>query len=214
MHIFALETDIGKLKKSFLSEEEREICTVFFHGFRFFLTVLRLTFWTFLIAGIAMGIGFAGMALSWVVLGACVVWLVSVSPPLLRAYLDWCYDFILITTDKVIVVDQSSLFHQKVTPMNLENFASASAETQFWNLFPFGILHFNLKEGVGNGVNLRYIPRAHDIASCISDTITTFQRRKDLRRYGNTSEEEQRRGHEVPSFSEPRHLVSNSGRKG
>jgi len=214
MHIFALETDIGKLKARFLSEEEREICTVFFHGFRFFLTVLRLTLWTFLIAGIAMGIGFAGLPFPWVVLAAFIVWLVSVSRPLLRAYLDWCYDFILITTDKVIVVDQSSLFHQKVTPMNLENFASASAETQFWNLFPFGILHFNLKEGVGNGVNLRYIPHAHDIASCISDAITTFQRRKDLRRYGSTSEEEQRRGYEVLSSAQSHPLVSNSGRKG
>ncbi|MBI2635786.1 hypothetical protein HYW84_00460 [Candidatus Peregrinibacteria bacterium] len=199
MHIFALETDIGKLKASFLSEEEREICTVFFHGFRFFLTVLRLTLWTFLIIGIAMGIGLAGLPFSWVVIAASSVWLAFVSRPLLRAYLDWHYDFILITTDKVILVNQSSIFHQKVTPMNLENFASASAETQFWNLFPFGILHFNWKEGVGNGVNLRYIPHAHDIASCISDAITTFQRRKDLRRYGSTSEEEQRRGHEVRS---------------
>jgi len=214
MHIFALETDIGKLKARFLSEEEREICMVFFHGFRFFLSVLRLTLWTFLIAGIAMGLGFAGIALPWVVLGAFVVWLVSVALPLLRAYLDWRYDFILITTDKVIVVDQSSLFHQKVTPMNLESFANVSAETQFWNLFPFGILHCNLKEGVGSGLNLCYIPHAHDVASRISDAITTFQRRKDLRRYGSTSEEEQRRGGEAPSFAQPRYLVSNSGGKG
>ncbi len=184
MHIFALETDIEKIKKRFLSAEEQEIQTVFFHGFRFFLAVLRDVLYTFLIVAITVGLGYAGLPLSWLVPLACVAWLLLVFRSLLRAYLDWQYDFILITTDKVIVVDQSSLFHQKITPMNLENFASASAETQFWNLFPFGILHFNLKEGTGNGVNLRYIPHAHDVASCIADTITTFQRRKDLRRYG------------------------------
>jgi hypothetical protein len=193
VHIFALETDIGKLKSRFLSAEEQEIQTVSFHGFRFFLVVFRDVVWTLLIVAITVGIGLTGLPLSWLIPTAGIVWLVLVFQSLLRAYLDWKYDFILITTDKVIIFDQSSLFHQKITPMNLENFASASAETQFWNLFPFGILHFNLKEGVGSGVNLRYIPNAHDIAACISDTITTFQRRKDLRRYGSTIEGEHER---------------------
>lgn len=190
MHIFALETDIGKLKEHFLSTEEREIRTVFFHGFRFFLAALRLTLWTLFIAGIAMGLGYAGLLFPWAIVGACVLWLLCIPLPFIRAYIDWHYDFILITTDKVIIVDQSSLFHQKITPMNLENFASASAETQYWNLFPFGVLHFNVKGGVGSGLNLHYIPHAHDVASCISDAITTFQRRKDLRRYGSNIEEE------------------------
>lgn len=189
MHLFALETNVRKLKERFLSTEEREVRTVFYHGFRFLSTVLRDVLWTMLIVVIAVGLSFAGLPLFWIFPAAVIVWLFIVFRSLLRAYIDWKYDFILITTDKVIVVDQSSLFHQKVTPMNLENFASASAETQFWNLFPFGVLHFRLKEGVGDGVNLRYIPNAHDVAACISDAITTFQRRKDLRRHVGTSEE-------------------------
>ena len=189
MHIFALETDIGKLKKRFLSAEEREVRTVSYHGFRFLSTLLRDVIWTLVIILAAIGLSFAEISLLWIIPVAVVVWLLVVFRSLLRAYIDWKYDFILITTDKVILVDQSSIFHQKVTPMNLENFASASAETQFWNLFSFGILHFNLKEGIGDGVNLRYIPNAHDVAACISDAITTFQRRKDLRRHGNAPEE-------------------------
>ena len=191
MRIFALETDIGKLKQRFLSSEEREIQTVFFHGFRFFFVVLKDVLWTLLLIAIAVAAGYAGLALEWLIPGALLLWLFFTFRTLLRAYIDWRYDFLLITTDKMIVVDQSSLFHQKVTPMNLENIASVSAETQFWNLFPFGILHFNLKEGTGNGVNFRYIPHAHDVASGISDSITTFQRRKDLRRCGAGPEEEQ-----------------------
>ena len=192
MRLFALETDIEKLKRRFLSSEEREIQTVFFHGFRFFLVLLRDILWTLLLIALAILAGYAGLSLAWLIPGAFFLWLIFTFRSLLRAYIDWRYDFILITTDKVIVVDQSSLFHQKVTPMNLENIASVSAETQFWDLFPFGVLHFNLKEGTGNGVNFRYIPHAHDVASSISDVTTTFQRRKDLRRYGGTSEEEQR----------------------
>lgn len=192
MRLFALETDTAKLKKRFLSAEEREIRTVFFHGFRFFFVVVRDILWTIVLVLIAIGAGYAGLALKWLIPGAFVLWFLFTFRSLLRAYIDWRYDFILLTTDKVIVVDQSSLFHQKVTPMNLENIASVSAETQFWNLFPFGVLHFNLKEGAGNGVNFRYIPHAHDVASSISDVTTTFQRRKDLRRYGGASEEEQR----------------------
>ncbi len=184
MQIFALETDTEKLKKRFLSTEEREILMINFHGFRFFLVICRQLFWTLILLAVSIGLGYAGIPAGWLSLGTFIVWLILIAPKLLRGFLDWAYDFILVTTDKVIVVDQSSLFHQKITPMNLENFASVTAETQFLNLFPFGILHFNLKEGIGSGVNLRYIPHAHDAASRISDTITTFQRRKDLRRYG------------------------------
>lgn len=188
VQIFALETDIGKLKKRFLSADEREILTVSYHWFRFLLAVLRDVLWTVLIIMVAVGVSFASLPLRWIIPAAALVWLFFVFRSFLRAYIDWKYDFMLVTTDKVIVVNQSSLFHQKVTPMNLENFASASAETQFWNLFPFGILHFNLKEGIGDGVNLRYIPDAHTVAAGISDAITTFQRRKDLRRYGDADE--------------------------
>lgn len=188
VHIFALETDIGKLKKRFLSAEEREIRTVSYHWFRFISTLVRDVIWTLGIIIAAIGLSFVGVSLLWIIPVAVVVWLFIVFRSLLKAYIDWKYDFILITTDKVILVDQSSIFHQKVTPMNLENFASASAETQFWNLLPFGILHFNLKEGTGGEVNLRYVPDAHDVAACISDAITTFQRRKDLRRHGGPEE--------------------------
>ncbi len=191
MRIFALETDIGKLKKRFLSEGEREIRTVFFHGFRFFLRLLGHTLWTSIFLAFVLFMSSTGLPLLWLLIAAGTPWIFFIATSLLKAYLDWRYDFLLITTDKVIIVDQSSIFHQKVTPMNLENFASVTAETQFWNLFPFGILSFNLKEGVGNGVRLRYIPHVHEVVSVISDAITTFQRRKDLRRYGGSGDETQ-----------------------
>lgn len=188
MHIFALETDIEKLKKRFLSSEEREIRTVSYHGFRFLASLFRDVILTIVIIASVIGLSFTDVPKLWIIPTAIVLWIFLVFRSLLRSYIDWKYDFILITTDKVIMVDQSSIFRQKITPMNLENFASASAETQFMNLFSFGILHFSLKEGVGEEVKLRYIPNAQDTAACLSDTITTFQRRKDLRRHGGSFE--------------------------
>jgi GNAT superfamily N-acetyltransferase len=59
-----------------------------------------------------------------------------------------------VTNEEVVFVDQSSLFHIKIRQMNLDNVASVSAESQFWNIFPFGKIHFDLKEGVGSSLTL------------------------------------------------------------
>lgn len=184
MHIFALETNVEKLKRQFLSAEESEIATVYHHVLQFVFASIRQFLLTLVLIGIGIALVQFGLPTWPVVWSILVVWILVVSYPLLRAYIDWRYDFILVTTDKVVVVDQSSLFHRKVTPMNLENFASVSTETQFLNLFPFGILRASLKEGTGAEQRLRYIPRAEAVAALLSDAVTQFQRRKDLRRYG------------------------------
>lgn len=183
MQLLALETNIEVLKRRFLSAEEKEIATVRFHGFRFFMLFLRDIVYTLIIVGVAWALEFAGVPPLWINATAIIVWFLFVFVPLLKAFLDWRFDFLLITTDKVVIVDQSSIYHQKVTPINLENFASVTAETQYGNIFPFGILHFNLKEGHGRGISLRFIPHAHDVSSIISDIIIQFQRRIDFRRH-------------------------------
>lgn len=185
MRLFALETNVDKLKRQFLSAEEREIAMINHHMLQFVFASLRQFFFTLILIGIAIALIQFGLPTWPVILSILAVWVLLVSYPLLRAYIDWRFDFILITTDKVVIVDQSSLFHRKITPMNLENFASVSTETQFMNLFPFGILHASLKEGTGAEQRLRYIPHASAVAALLSDTITQFQRRKDLRLYGD-----------------------------
>ena len=189
MQIFALETDIDKLKKRFLSAEETEVKTVHYHWFPFFLSALRGLLITVAIVAVAIGADMLSLQLLWTMIVGAAVWLVFVFFPLMRAFIDWRYDCIIVTSDKVIVIDQSSIFRQKVTPINLESFANASAETQFLNLFSFGMLLLDLKEGAEGMLTLRYIPDAQGVASMISDTITQFQRRKDLRRYGEPYEE-------------------------
>lgn len=185
MNILALETNINSVKKRFLSDEEKEIATVYFHGFRFFVQFLRDLVYTVIIVAVALALDYTGVPPLWINVTAAIAWLIFVCAPLLKAFLDWQFDFIIITTDKVVIVDQSSIFKKKITPMNLENFASVTAETQYGNIFPFGILHFNLKEGHGRGVTLRFIPDVQHVAQLISDSIIQFQRRIDLRRHSD-----------------------------
>jgi hypothetical protein len=105
-----------------------------------------------------------------------LLWLGFVFPGLIRAYIDWRFDAIVVTNDNVIILDQTSIFHSEVRQMHLENFASVNASTQFWNIFPFGQVCFDLKEGIGQRVCLRYIPRAEEVAFKLSNAVRAFQR--------------------------------------
>src|SRR3989338_1200434 len=110
MRIFALETNIEKIKRPFLSEEESEIATVYFHGFRFFLVLASDAFFSALLISAGIAFYFMNMPLSWILIAGILVWFVFIFIPLLKAYLDWRFDFLLVTTDKVVIVDQSSPF--------------------------------------------------------------------------------------------------------
>ena len=177
MRILALDTDIEGVKRRFLSAGEREILTAYRHGFFFFLSILLQIVLT--IALVAAGIALNTWDIpSWWIAGCLtLLWILLALPTILKAFLDWKFDCIFVTTDKVVLMDQSSLFHHRITPMSLENFASVTAASQFWNIFPFGAIHFQLKEGIGEDITMKYIPNADEMAAKISDTVTLYQRR-------------------------------------
>lgn len=184
MRILALETNVDKVKHRFLSPEERELLTVHYHWMKF----VGSFFWSFLLTAIIIAIAwatvfFAEIDMFFPIVAGVAVWLVFVFPGFLRAWIDWQYDYILLTTDKIVIMDQTSIFKQKVTPISLENISSVAAETQWGDLFPFGVLHLDLLEGAGVEYKLRFIAHAEDVASKIAESLTMFQRRKDLRRY-------------------------------
>lgn len=178
MRIFALETDIEKLNKSFLSPGEQIVLQARFHGFLFFMRSLGATILTLLLIAIGIGAGLVGIPLSIAVPALFLVWLWVVFRPLLRGFIDWQYDEIVVTTEKIIIVNQSSIIHQEIKQMNLENLASVKALTQFGGIFPFGRLHFDLKEGTGQAIRLKYIPQSQSVCSTISDCVVQFQRRQ------------------------------------
>jgi hypothetical protein len=110
-----------------------------------------------------------------------LLWFVFVFFNLIKAYIDWAYDFILITTDKVILLDQTSFFKREIKPIHIENIGGVSTETQFWDIFPFGTLCIHLKEGMGGqNITKYYVPRARKVAGILSDVVTKYQRKQPM----------------------------------
>ena len=178
MHIFALETDLEKLKRALLSPGEREVLSVRFHPALFYLRALWALLLTLLLALFSAMIWQFGIPLLWVIVVAVIVWCVFIFMRVVRALIDWRYDLLMVTTDKIVVIDQSSVLHSSVRQMNIENLATVHSETQMLNLFPFGRLCFDLKEGIGARLCLPYIPRAERVASEVSQAIRQFQLRR------------------------------------
>ena len=191
MKIFALETDIQRVKNRFLAHGEKEIFTARPHTLRFISSVAWEIFLSAVFVCIAAYLYF-GFSMDWYwVLGLLgSAWFLVVFFPVVKSFIDWKYDFIFLTTDKLVIVDQVSLFRKSITPINLENLGDVVAQTQWLNLFSFGIIHFALKEGHGPEIILRFMPEADKLVAKISQQITLYQRRKDYlptyRRYPST----------------------------
>ncbi len=180
MRIFALETDIKKIKERFLTSGEHEIFTAHPHVMSFLWHIAwELLVTVLLVAGcvylLELGVLAPAMMIG-IFVGA---WFFFVFFGLVEAYIDWKYDFIFLTTDKLVIVDQMSLFRKSTTPINLENLGDVVAQTQWLNLFNFGILHFALKEGSGPEIKLSFMPNADRLVAKIAEQITLYQRRKD-----------------------------------
>ncbi len=174
MHIFALETDKEKLKRSFCGPEEKIVCIVNFHGFLFAVKAVVASFWTALIIGVVIAGSTFGLPAGILTGVAVLLWLLLIVRPLFRSFIDWKFDLLILTNGKLVVINQSSIFRQHVRQMNLENIASVNVETQFGNIFPFGRLCFDLKEGIGARVCLNYIPHPYHVSSCISDALIQY----------------------------------------
>lgn len=177
MRILALETDIGKIKKRFLYEGEEEVLTTHYHGASFLFASIREFFFTILLFGIGVAAWFMNAPMGYTVTMLFVVWFMFVFISLVKAFIDWLFDFIFVTSEKVILVDQTSVIRHKIKPINLENIGGVTAQTQFGDVFRFGIVEINLKEGEGGKtIILRYVPDAREVASKISEVVTKYQR--------------------------------------
>ncbi len=180
MKIFALETDEEKLIQSFLSQGEEVILRVRFSAFVFVVRSLKALCFTAIFVAVGVALYYFQLPLAWDIGGLTVLWLFLVGWKWLSSYIDWRYDVLLVTTEELVILDQSSLFRLKIRQMNLDNLASVSSETMFFNLLSFGMLHFELKEGVGQSITLPYIPHAERVSSIISDAVVLFQRRRSV----------------------------------
>lgn len=186
MRIFALETDIEKIKARFCGNGECVLHTTPFHTFSFFFASLRDILVTVVIFAAGTGAVTFGVPMAWTIGICALLWFIFVSFNLLKAYIDWLYDCVIITSDQVILVDQTSIFKHEIRPIHVDNIGAITTSTQFWDLFPFGIVKIHLKEGLGGDtIVLRYVPRAGEVAAIITGAVTEHQRRK----HGDTGQQ-------------------------
>ncbi len=177
MRIFALETNREKLMKSLLTRDERVIRHTRFHWMRYVGRILRFL----IVTAIAIAIVIWGPLLllppetDWVLLA---VWFLFAFLPLINTIVDWWQDAIVATSEEVVIIDQHTFFQRKIRQMSLENLASVTDQTQWGNIFGFGKLMFDLKEGTGEHIELYFVPHADRMASAISDATVSFHRRE------------------------------------
>ena len=176
MKIFALETNLEKLKSRFLSADEHEILFVRFHPFLFILRLVGQLLITAVLVAIGVWLVSFGFPWEWVAGTLVVIWFFLCFIPIFKAYIDWQYDFLMVTNEKVVIVNQTSVTHADINQLQIENFATVNTSTQFFNIFPFGKVCFDLKEGTGTRFCLKYIPDAVRVAAEISDSIEGFHR--------------------------------------
>jgi len=183
MRIFALETDQRRIVHRFCHDHDGE-CVVLlshYHVFSFLFSIARdIIVTVFLIAGL-IGLWITGPfpMESGMLMLVFVLWFLFVFLHIVKAYLDWRFDLIIVTTDKIILVDQTSIFKQEIKPIHVENIGGVSTFTQFWNILGFGGMRIHLKEGLGGkDYVLKYVPHAEEVAGRVSDVVTRFQRRQ------------------------------------
>ncbi len=178
MRFFALQTDIAEVKKRFCHDDECVVLMTYYHGLSFLFAIFREIIITVLLAGF-LGLAFwLQWPMGWIATLVSIFWFAFVFFNVLKAYLDWSFDFLIVTTDKIIVVDQTSFIRQEIKPIHLDNVGAVTTSTQFWDLFPFGVLTIHLKEGLGgDSLTKKYVPRAEEVAGKIIDALTQYQRR-------------------------------------
>ncbi len=181
MKIFALETNIDRVKEHFLAPGENEIFLARPHVLLFIFRSIPKIILTAIILFVgfyAVQIGLFTTQIS--ILFLFILWFFFVFYGWVEAFIDWRYDFIFLTTDKLIIVDQMSLFRKSITPISIENLGDVQSHTQWLNLFNFGIIRFALKEGQGPEIVLSFMPNADRLVAKISEQTTLYQRRKDF----------------------------------
>lgn len=179
MRLFALDTNaMETICRRYCTQGETVVLLTRYHWLSFLLRTFREFAVTLLLIAL--------VALAWTyewplaeIIGTVVsLWVVFVLFRILKAFIDWRFDCILVTTDKIVLVDQTSIFSRQEKPIHLENVGGVSAATQFWDIFPFGKITIHLKEGLGgDAVTIYFVPHAQQVAATIVDVVTKYQRK-------------------------------------
>lgn len=178
MRVFALQTNVDVLKKRYLVPDEQELLTIHMHVLAFLWPLFGYGLLTIALLSVYAYMVQTG---EWQPLYGAVlllVWICIAIERCVRGFIRWRYNFLIVTTDKVIPVEHRLFFEQEVNPIHLQNIASTKAATQLWGLVRAGILHLHLKEreeASTRCIRLRFIPCVTDVAGVIENAIVLMR---------------------------------------
>lgn len=183
MRLFALETNVETLKKKFLVEKEEAVHVSHKH----FLIFLVEAFLPTVVALALLAAVTFGASQGWMdpasTFWTLVVITIAYAYFLSAAHIAWRYNFIIVTTQKVVIIEQRSMFHQKINPVHFSGINNARVESQFGGIFRCGLLSIELKIGQQGGAHVElknwYVPKPNDIAAIIEHGIVIGE--KDIK---------------------------------
>lgn len=176
----ALETSSRHMKKQFIAEGEEELLSRRRHIFSFLFPV----FWVVLLTLGVVAIGaavimFDNATLPFVTL-FLLLWSIFSCYQLFKAWIAWRYNFLIITTEKIVIVNHVSFLHQDIHPIHIEDIRSTRIESQFYGIGNCGTLYVNLEEkveGSSEHVSVSYLPNPTVIVSMIENAIVLKKQR-------------------------------------
>lgn len=198
MKFLALQTDVELLKKQFIPEGEHEIVTVTKHPIKFFVELFEVTVGAFVFSSILFLAlltidNSIGLSIRY---SLYVLLLLTYAYQILKSYIAWRYNFLIVTSEKIIIINQRSFLHQDMNSIHLDNIRSSRFESQFFGIFRCGVVSIDLHELEGGStqmLTLPYIPAPDTVASAIEHGIFL----KEQRKKGTETPKEQEKKAEV-----------------
>lgn len=174
MRFFALETDLNVLKRKFLVEGEEAALVTHRH----YLAFLVHAFWP-VVGGVVVAAGLMGatavglLTFDWYILSLAAFFAVE-AMLLFHAWSQWKYNFLIVTTQKVVIVEQRT-FHQHIHPLPFSSVSNTRVESQFAGIFRCGVLYINTtvpeRGGQYQELPIPYMPKPENIAAVIENGL-------------------------------------------
>lgn len=181
MRVLALETDVAKIKKQFIVEGEEELLCSRHHIFSFLFPLLAVILLTLIVAvGSGLALAFQSTLFPYVMF-FWSQWIFICLYQLIKAWIAWRYNFLIVTTEKIVIVTHLCIFHQEIHPLHFENIRSIRTESQYFGIGNCGTLFVTLEEktegGDSQNVSIFTLPKPAIIGGMIENSTVLKKQR-------------------------------------
>lgn len=171
MRFLALDTDLRGLKRQFIVEGEEELLSSCRHWFAFAGPLLWIVPLSLLFIGLWITATGMGMDLL-TTTPFLYAWLIFALGMAIHGFIEWRYNALVVTTDKLVLIDHRFVFKQLIRPVPLEHIVTTQAGTQFLGIGNCGYVSLHLTEfsgGENRKLRLDRMPKPDVLAAAIEN---------------------------------------------